>query len=294
MNKFIKTLPLILLPLTSGCLVKSPDQVDTSQVITIKTDSLHIYQTGQRIDYDVNGSTNNGERYNGYLSQEWKTPYTTVTHPSGTPRSDLLAENWVLTQYQDTANSELANVTRYISQSSIISEPGAYSIAAIEDISAPTTPPTPLWLNESHVYIPPVDIREIAATINTQMPASSVNYYIKEDCSELGCTTENAQMTIDYTNINATEDVPTAMGTIQAHRFEYSGSLTSFTGSPPPIYDIRTECANLAVTAVEFTGSYWIHPSIGIIKIRNVCTADNGVMTTYTATLSNTQNIPIN
>lgn len=256
--------------LLSGCLVekKSVDKIFRT------TDTLHIYKTGEFIEYDViavTQTTGNPTQY-GTLRVEWNSVGTLNNPIDGSIISPDLKETTTLTYDSNNSGEPDAVSARYISQvNTVPADPnqGSIILHAIDDeVDADYWPYDPTNTgNSGGPVISPI-IFESPLTIGD---SSSLAYSIMECDASLLCNNEIYTFTDDVSTVGDTREVETPLG-IFSNPFQIS-----FSGGTSPVGqqalsflgDIRDACGTSA-DLVTHNGNLFVMPEIGIIRIENI------------------------
>jgi hypothetical protein len=182
-------------------------------------------------------------------------------------------------------------VTQYITQSTAAADEGSMFLHAFDDN---TVSPTDYWvagdplLNklgfEQTIYSP----YQVEAAISGEKGVVRANNYIIMGNCAPGACLEVANVVEEFTVIDQPlQVIPTALGEFETYRIDYSIVINP-TNAPQltSVLDYRTTCSAGDLTQlVTATGTLWVHPDIGPVKIQNQCSSGS-VVTGYTAVLS--------
>ena len=182
-------------------------------------------------------------------------------------------------------------VTQYITQSTATADEGSMFLHAFDDTGSATdywvagNPPLLDSLGFIQTIFSPY--QDDAATSGEKGVIHSNSYTVMGNCTPAVCQSV-ANVIEEFTVIDQPlQVIPTALGEFETYRIDYS-IFISPTNAPllTSVLDYRTTCSFGDLTqTVNATGTVWVHPDIGPIKIQNQCSSGS-VVTGYTAVLS--------
>jgi len=271
--------------LLSSCHIKQED-VET---ISRTTEYLRVYQPNDFIQYNVTAITNSDTTSQGTLRVEWTQNDNLADPVDSSITYPVLKETTTLT-YE--AGSTEANVTiiRYISQDSS-GTVTLYAIGGGTDL---------YWLHD------PTDSGNLSANIvtpvifdsrmkvgepppNTSL-SSPVNFTVMDGCAPgTTCDSEIYTFTDGFTIVGDTTAVTTNLGKFSnPFEIDFSGSSIADDAATVSVPgDIRNACGT-STDNITHRGTMFVMPSIGIVRMTNLCQNSGGDRVDYIITISDT------
>lgn len=288
-NTFILLrLPAVLglcLGLLSGCLV-NPDKVIAKEYgITVDLTygaQLRIYQDLDRNEYVVSGflyPTGGGVTdLFGNMYTFWE-PKLDLNDQFNGPLVDAMRERTVMSLELDTI---ITTLDRYISQAPIdATDPltlgligGTKSLIGIADntvngvtwatdgAGTSVRAPVPVFWSPMEQDIIGIDTNDHAQT-----------FYMINECDSVSTCKPNGSVSYTQHQIVARVMVNTLYGRFDTYRIDYSGTFNPIYDGQPTLPDIRAHCYDGSVLQVSFSGSMYVHPEVGMVKMDNTCSA---------------------
>ena len=279
--------------LLSGCLV---DKKKAEDKISRSTDTLHLYQSGEWIEYEVievkqTGMADN-TRY-GTMHVKWENTGDLNNPNEPGIISPGFKETTTITYDDNISGEPDTTVIRYISQITATAalNQGSIILHAIDDgINQywPYDSTEAAALNYNAPVINPVILESPLSFSNTLSSAFSVM-----ECNTGLCNNEIYAVSDNVNTVGDSREISTNLGIFSnPFQLSFSGG-TTLRGTPALnfIGDIRDACGTSADTVTHF-GSLFVMPEIGIIKIENnQCTNTSTIPSTiiyYTITARDT------
>ena len=277
----LKRLGMILLAISlsgllSSCLVKK-EKVPNIKTYTSTTDTLRLYQPGDRIDYQVQIDNADSGRQVGTMTILWEStpnlsdPFDPITHP-------VLKETTTLTI---EGNEEI--LVRYIEQDT------PNHSKYLRAFDAPVANQY-LWLSATNA---PADTVDKFENLDSPMVVAGQlalgDFYIVGDCNGTNCTTRETHSfnrTFQVTAMNQTVETPA--GNFEK-TYKARHMATTNREATGPLSDILDVCGD-AGEANSHDAILDVVPEIGIVKIVNTCTnlTAGGSPTFYTISMEST------
>lgn len=268
--------------LLSGCLVQKDKK--PAKTYQSSTNTLHTYVSGNVITYDLTKYSDPPEF--GTLEVKWEQAALLQDPFSTTTSYSVLKETTSIYSNGNTSPDE--STVRYIEQGST----GSLFLRAIHDITS-QLPTDNYWLSDqATVPSGTLDRVEILHSPFTLGDSLQIDFDVMEGCSGSSCL----QSLGHFSNHLDTADTAVVSGTrygtfSNAYLVSYQGLVTT-TAFPLPFFDFVDICHTTGSASTLHSGSFYIFPEVGVIKIENSCTSGTNQVVNYTATLRNT-NIPL-
>jgi len=275
--------------LLSSCLVSQKD-VET---IARTTDELRIYESGDRIDYDITvviSSDDPPTFRQGVMRVLWEQT-ADLTNPVGGPNIGPVLKETTTITYDDNTEPE-SIVIRYISQD----EKGKMVLHAIDDGT------NTYWPYSDGTVFPVDGLGTTPVIFDSPMvigitPANSGEAYVIAECSNNLCNSQLYKFRDESVSVvGDTIAITTSMGKFSnPFQIKFEGGIApSGALAIELLGDIRDACGTSSETISHGTaagvGNLFVLPEIGIIRMENACrvTIGNGTIVLYTATIRST------
>jgi len=298
---------MILLAIGASGLLNSC-HIEQKDVETISrtTDTLRIYQAGDRIEYYVTAvNLSTGTVDQGTLQVKWEATPSLINPIDSSISIPVLKETTTLSFTDNTDLDDI--VIRYISQVNTTppsANQGSIILHAIGDgTGTPTNPAywpydpinatTP---NSSAPVLSPV-IFDSPIAVGTP-PNASIDFSMMQGCGSSGatCGTEIYNFTDNIAVDGDTFEITTELGKL-TNLFKISfdgGNNPKGTLALSVLGDIRHACGD-STENMSHLGNMLIMPKIGIIQMTNICQVSNDLSRDmqYTIIINNNTNIPL-
>ena len=262
----VKASSVVTLALLSGCLVHS----NGGKTFFRETDSIHLYQPGDFIEYSVSGTyastMTSFHSVSGTLRIDWSVPDPIYDPITGNQVTGLLKEVSTL-----NVGGNETHIVRYISQDidgniylHAFDKDGTYYFWVNNSSGTP-----PSSLNKVQLWQSPLAIT----------PSNyDIKFYVFDDCDNtnlcktyLGSQTETGKVESD--NV----DIQTDPGVFNTFRVSVNGNdqpgsgVTSFL--PINFLDTRSSCSS---NGAYFNGQAYVFPQVGVVAMNMHCNASSG------------------
>ena len=269
----VKATSVVTLALLSGCLVHS----NGGKTFFRETDSIHLYQPGDFIEYSVSGTFGTGisafHSVSGTLRIDWSSPNNPLLDPvTGSP-VDVLKEISTLS----VDGGEIKTV-RYISQDA----DGTVHLHAYDKDSTHS-----YWVNDAKSASTTAAMNPVTL-LQSPLVVSGISYsntfYLFDDCNYPGgCPTYlGYQAETDKVESN-NENVQTDPGVFNTFRVSFSGSKfvdpSSGISAFPIELDPRSSCG---IGNDNFSGTANFFPQVGVVAMYVSCISTAGPYFYYT------------
>jgi hypothetical protein len=195
------------------------------------------------------------------------------------------------TTFEYTGSGEQTTVVRYITQDSIDPNSADYGAIKVHAFDSPGGPAQHHYTHNASNLInpgPPVAAMVLPSPLQLDddfdpvagQSDLDIDYYVlpcNRDTST--CEPANQQLTETYTlSQMIKENLETTLDYFQSIKVPFDGIITDPGGSAASgvRLDIRAFCGGVNDISINYSGSQWFYPSIGVVRYEVSCTSSSG------------------
>jgi hypothetical protein len=260
---------------------------------------LRIYKAGDEIRYNVQFDI-----FKGTLVTKWELPIGNEIVDA----NPLQAGNQIIpgllketTTFEHEGSSEQVTVVRYITQDADDPSSPTYGSITVHAFDSPAGPEQHHYVHDSSNLAlpgPPTPAIVLPSPLpldNSYDPIAgqndlTIDFYVLPCNSDTNsCQGANQRLTETLTlSQMIKENLESTLDFFQSIKVPFDGNITDQAGSAVSSVrlDIRAFCGDVNDDSINYSGSEWFYPSIGIVRYEAQCTSSSGDSKFFAATVS--------